>query len=66
MSSEINPVGQSEKPPADWNVLVTLRADIPGRALTRLGETKFESEPDNPDGCFGSETDAPLPIQLVR
>ena len=24
MSSEINPVGQSEKPPADWNVLVTL------------------------------------------
>jgi hypothetical protein len=24
MSSEINPVGRSEKPPADWNVLVTL------------------------------------------
>lgn len=24
MSSEVNPVGQSEKPPADWNVLVTL------------------------------------------
>jgi tRNA(Ser,Leu) C12 N-acetylase TAN1 len=24
MSSEINPVGQSERPPADWNVLVTL------------------------------------------
>ena len=24
MSSEINPVGQSEEPPAYWNVLVTL------------------------------------------
>lgn len=43
MSSEINLVGQSEKPPADWNVLVTLAEPtyrVARNLLARWGRLK--------------------------